>query len=54
MNHVWSDLLFEFLYLTGSETVRLSDERNDIHLVLQGLHELYINWTKPAGGHDLY
>lgn len=51
---LWSYLLFEFLYLTGHEAVRLSDERNHINFILQGLHELYINWTKPTAGHRFY
>lgn len=51
---LWSYLLFELLYLTGSEAVGLRDERNHINFVLQGLHELYIDGTKPTGGHELY
>lgn len=54
MYQVWSNLLFEFFYFTGSETVRLRDERNHINLVLQGLHELYIHRTEPAGGRELH
>lgn len=46
--------LFEFLYLSGSEAVGLSDQRNNINFILQGPHELYINWTQPTGGHELY
>lgn len=43
--------LFQLPHLGGSETVGLGDERNHVHLVLQGLHELHIHRTEPAGGH---
>ena len=52
--YVYSYPLFQLLYLRGSEAVGLSDERNDVHFVLQGLHELDIDWTKPRGGRELH
>lgn len=41
--------LFEFFYLQGSEAVGFGDDWNHIGFILEGLHELHVDRTKPAG-----
>lgn len=41
--------LFELPDLGGGEAVGLGDQRDHVHLVLQGFHELDVHRTQPVG-----
>ena len=45
-------LLFEQLALLGRQRVGLGDERDDVDLVMESLHELNVQWLQTGGKTD--